>query len=129
MNALEFVEVPEFTRDLQRVADEESLRALQLELLRHPAKGDLIQGTGGLRKVRMKLPGRGKSGGARVIYLHLARVEKVILLFIYTKARQSDLTPDQRRRLRLLAEQIEQAYAPQHKDRHCIRRGRTHPPT
>ena len=117
MNAQEFVEVPEFTRDLLRVADEESLRVLQLELLRNPTKGDLIQGTGGLRKVRMKLPGRGKSGGARVIYLPLPRAETVILLFIYTKARQSDLTPDQRRRLRFLAEQIHQAYAPKKQDR------------
>lgn len=111
MKALEFVEVPEFTRDLHRVASDEDLRALQLELLRHPARGDVMPGTGGLRKVRMKLPGRGKSGGARVIYLHLPAVEKIVFLFIYTKASQSDLTPDQRRRLRLLAEAIETAYA------------------
>lgn len=63
----------------------------------------------------MKLPGRGKSAGARVIYLHLPRVEKVILLFLYTKSRQSDLSADQRFRLRLLARQIEQAYAAQNK--------------
>jgi len=111
MRALEFVEVPEFTRDLRRVGDDQTLQALQLELLRDPAKGELMRGTGGLRKVRLKLPGRGKSGGARVIYLHLPRAEKVIFLFVYTKARQSDLTPDQRSRLRRLAAQIEQAYA------------------
>lgn len=116
MRALEFVEVPEFTRDWQRLADEESLRRLQLELLRNPAKGDVIQSAGGLRKVRMKLPGRGKSGGARVIYLHLPRAETVVLLFIYTKGRQADLTSDQRHRLRLLAEQIERAYASQDHD-------------
>ena len=63
------MEVPEFTRDLHRIASDEELRTLQLELLRNPTKGDVMQGNGGLRKVRMKLPGRGKSGGARVIYL------------------------------------------------------------
>ena len=61
MRALEFVEVPEFTRDLHRVGDDQTLQALQLELLRDPAKGDLMRGTGGLRKVRLKLPGRGKT--------------------------------------------------------------------
>ncbi|HEU5069836.1 MAG TPA: hypothetical protein VFV96_05395 [Verrucomicrobiae bacterium] len=50
-----------------------------------------------------------------MIYLHLPRVEKVILLFLYTKSRQSDLSADQRFRLRLLARQIEQAYAAQNK--------------
>jgi len=111
MKALEFVEVPEFTRDLQRVASDDDLRALQLELLRDPVKGDVMQGTGGLRKVRMKLPGRGKSGGARVIYLHLPGAEKIVFLFLYTKASQGDLSSEQRRRLRLLAQTIENAYA------------------
>lgn len=113
MRALEFVEVPEFTRDLHRIADDEALRALQLELLHNPNKGDVIRDSGGLRKVRMKLPGRGKSAGARVIYLHLPHVEKLVFLFLYTKSRQSDLTADQRHRLRLLSEQIEKAYAAQ----------------
>lgn len=116
VRALEFVAAPEFTRDWQRVADEESPRRPQLELPRNAAKGDVIQGAGGLRNVRMKLPGRGKPGGARVIYLHLPRVATVVLLFIYTKARQADPTSDQRRRLRLLAEPIESAYAHQNHD-------------
>lgn len=110
MNGLEFVELPEFTRDLHRLADDEALRALQLELLHHPVAGDVIVGAGGLRKVRMKLPGRGKSGGARVIYLHLPRAGKIVFLFIYTKSSQQDLTPDQRRRLCRLAEMVRTAY-------------------
>lgn len=111
MKALEFIELPEFTRDLHRVADDEALRVLQLELLRNPLKGDVMVGAGGLRKVRMKLPGRGKSASARVIYLHLPRLEKIILLFIYTKANQADLTLEQRRRLSRLVETIKAAVA------------------
>src|SRR6266852_1400584 len=99
MNGLEFVELPEFTRDLHRLTDDEALRVLQIELLRNPTRGDVIAGTGGLRKVRMRLPGRGKSGGARVIYLLLPQASKVVFLFIYTKSKQEDLSQEQRRRL------------------------------
>jgi hypothetical protein len=110
MDALEFVELPEFTRDLHRVAGDEALRALQLELLRNPNAGDVMVGLGGLRKVRMKLPGRGKSGGARVIYLHLPQSGKIVFLFLYTKAKQEDVSPDQRRRLCRLADIVRSAY-------------------
>ena len=110
MNGLEFVELPEFTRDFHRLTDDEALRALQLELLSNPTAGDVIVGTGGLRKVRMKLPGRGKSGGARVIYLHLPRAGKIVFLFIYTKSSQQDLKPDQRRQLSRLAQIVKDAY-------------------
>ena len=54
------------------VSDEE-YRRFQNELIEDPERGDLIQGTGGFRKARMRLAGGGKSGGARVIYLYLAR--------------------------------------------------------
>ncbi len=110
MNGLEFVELPEFTRDLHRLTDDEALRVLQLELLRSPTQGNVIAGTGGLRKVRMRLPGRGKSGGARVIYLHLPQAGTVVFLFIYTKSKQADLSPDQRRQLCRLAEIVKAAY-------------------
>lgn len=67
------VELEAFTRELLRVADEEVLREFQLALAARPEAGDLIRHSGGLRKARMKLSGRGKSGGARVIDLWLPR--------------------------------------------------------
>jgi hypothetical protein len=72
----------------------------QTELLRRPDKADVIQHSGGLRKARMRLPGRGKSGGARVIYLHLPSHEAIVLFYVYTKARSEDLSQDQLKRLR-----------------------------
>ena len=63
-------------------------------------RGDLIQGTGGFRKIRMKLPGRGKSAGARVVYFHLKDRGAVFLFLLYTKSGQSDLTAEQKAALR-----------------------------
>lgn len=65
-----FIEVEEFTRNLRDLnVPEEVYRLFQIELLLNPEKGEVIQGTGGLRKVRMRLPGHGKSGSARVLYV------------------------------------------------------------
>src|SRR5437899_12857786 len=61
-----FVELEAFTEEVLRVADEETLRQFEAELAANPEAGDLIRHSGGLRKARMKLPGRGKSAGARV---------------------------------------------------------------
>ncbi len=62
--------------------------------------GDVIQGTGGLRKVRWPVPGRGKSGGVRVIYFHVAANARVRLLLIYRKGVKDDLTPAEKKTLR-----------------------------
>lgn len=95
-----FVESSKFTEQIARLEAEEPLRALENELLADPERGDLIQGTGGFRKIRMKMPGRGKSGGARVVYSHLKERAVIFLFFLYTKSRQSDLTADQKAVLR-----------------------------
>ena len=58
-----FVELEAFTEEMLRVADEETLRQFEAELAARPEAGDLIRHSGGLRKARMKLPGRGKSSG------------------------------------------------------------------
>lgn len=66
-----FVELESFTEEVLCTADEETLRQFEVELAANPEAGDLIRHSGGLRKARMKLPGRGRSSGARVIYLWL----------------------------------------------------------
>ena len=105
-----FVELEAFTRELLRVADEEVLREFQLELAAHPEAGDLIRQSGGLRKARMKLPGRGKSGGARVIYLWLPRARRFIFFMLYTKSAKADIAPEHLARLRSAVEMIKQQY-------------------
>jgi hypothetical protein len=89
------VETPTFTRLIREVLDEESYRLLQLELAADPGKGALIPGTGGVRKVRWAASGRGKSGGARVIYYWAKSREVVLMLAAYAKNDQVNLTPAQ----------------------------------
>jgi hypothetical protein len=74
MGMLEFVEAPVFTRLLAGYLTDDEYRELQLHLARDPAAGDVIQGSGGLRKVRWadRRRGQGKRGGLRVIYYHFA---------------------------------------------------------
>lgn len=60
------------------------------------AFGDVIEGTGGARKMRIQLSGRGKSGGARVIYVDVLEQEHLYLLFAYPKNVQENLTPSQK---------------------------------
>ena len=64
---LAFIETKTFTRKLFKVWDEKSYLEFQDLLLASPASGDLIQGGDGIRKIRQRLSGRGKSGGVRVI--------------------------------------------------------------
>lgn len=103
---LAFVETSAFTRRITEQRLEEDLRELQQELLRNPEKGALDPGTGGLRKVRMRLraTGRGKSAGARVHYLYLPSDKIIYLIFLYSKGEQATLTPDQKKQLRLVAD-------------------------
>ena len=77
---------------------------LQLELVRDPEAGHVIPGTGGLRKLRWAASGRGKRGGARIIYFWHPKSQHALMLFAYPKNERSDLTPAQRRTLRKLVE-------------------------
>ena len=105
---LQFVETTQFTRRIAESRWEEDLRVLQLELLQNPEKGPVEVGTGGLRKVRMKLneSGKGKSSGARVHYLYLPHRAVIYLLFAYPKSEQAVLTVQQTKALRPLIEQF-----------------------
>lgn len=85
---------------------DEDLKMLEKILLDNPEQGDLIQGTGGARKLRIQLEGRGKRGGARVVYIDILKKERLYLLFAYPKNVQADLTPDQKKQLKLLIEAI-----------------------
>ena len=82
------------------VADEETLRQFEAGPAARPETGDLIRHSGGLRKARMKLPGRGRSSGARVIYLWLPEARRFVLFMLCTKARQTDIAPALLARLR-----------------------------
>ena len=69
-------------------------------LAKAPKKGSVIQDTGGLRKVRIARPGRGKRGGTRVIYYYHNEDKPILLLLIYAKAKQENLTDAQKAQLK-----------------------------
>ena len=98
-----FIELPAFTS--QHLFDDTALNALQLSLLANPHAGDLIPAGRGLRKLRAALPGRGKRGGARVIYYWLAKNSVCYLVYAYAKNRQDNLTPSQTRELAALMQE------------------------
>ncbi len=65
-----FIETSVFTRRVKELIDEDAYTALQNVLVVNPSAGDVIEGTGGVRKIRVAAKGHGKRGGARVIYYH-----------------------------------------------------------
>lgn len=94
-----FVELPIFIRCAAELFSDEDISELQNTLLENPSAGDLIPGGRGLRKLRVPLPGRGKRGGARVIYYYWSSKERCYLIYAYAKNVSTNLTPDQLRRL------------------------------
>jgi hypothetical protein len=93
-----FVELPPFERLRTSYLDDESYFALQNELMQNPLSGDVIEGAGGLRKLRRPDPrrGKGKRGGLRVIYYWWLDGEQFWLFTVYDKDQADDLTPEQR---------------------------------
>lgn len=94
-----------FTRAVTRLLSDESYRKFQTALLADSEVGDRIQGSGGLRKVRWGGEGRGKRGGVRVIYMWIEKRELLLMLLMYSKNEQGDLTPEQLRVLKKVVEQ------------------------
>jgi len=84
---------------------EEDYRNLQNELILYPEKGKIIRGSGGLRKIRWSIPGRGKSGGVRVIYYLVTERKTILMLFIFGKNEQANLTQKQLNILKFLVKE------------------------
>ena len=94
-----------FTKQVDKLLDAESHRLLQLRLVQDPTAGALIQGTGGLRKIRWQGSGRGKRGGVRAIYYWATDDGQILMLLIYPKSEQDDLTADQKKVLAALVKE------------------------
>lgn len=102
-----FVELPAFERLRSEYLDDEAYRELQLSLMANPEAGAVIEGTGGLRKLRRPDPrrGKGKRGGLRVIYYWWNGDNQFWLFTVYDKDEADDLTANQRKILRELLKQ------------------------
>jgi len=105
------VETPAFLHDAQALDIPNSERlAIVMWIAAHPDAGNVIEGTGGARKVRFAGEGKGKSGGYRVISFFSGTDVPVFLLNIFAKNEKSDLTPGERRTLKNILADIVKVY-------------------
>ena len=102
------IETATFTRQVKSLFSDDEYRKLQNELLARPDAGDLIPGSGGLRKIRWKGSGRGKRGGTRIIYYWFVQHHTVLMLLLYPKSKQDDLTSQQ---LKILQQLVEREFS------------------
>jgi len=101
------IETSVFTRQVRSLLADDEYRLLQSALVEKPDLGALIPGSGGLRKIRWTIRGRGKRGGVRVIYYWASAQDRLLMLLIYAKSEQDDLTPEQ---LEVLKRIVEEEY-------------------
>ena len=93
-----FIEVPIFIKKWKELGlTDENLRELQNILLENPKAGKIIQGTGGLRKIRIPMEEKGTRGGARVLYVDIELKESIYFVNVYSKNEKEDLTEDEKK--------------------------------
>ena len=100
---MEFVRFPTFEKSAAGLLSEADILELEMQLVVRPDAGDLIPGGRGLRKLRRPAKGRGKRGGARVIYYHVVSEHLILLILAYAKNEQEDLD---RRQLQIVAQLV-----------------------
>ena len=104
-----FIEVPMFTKKWKELGlTDEALRELQNVLLNDPKTGDVIQGTGGLRKIRIPMTNKGKSGGSRVIYVDIEIKEIIYFINVYTKNEKEDLTEEEKKAFKAIVKKMKE---------------------
>jgi mRNA-degrading endonuclease RelE of RelBE toxin-antitoxin system len=110
LKSLTFIEQPVFTRLLAELVEDDAYRKFQNELAANPEKGPVVKGSGGLRKVRLALPGRGKSGGARVLYLWFPRHQTIVFYFVYTKGEMENVPAAQMKAVKHEVQRIKKTF-------------------
>jgi len=107
---LTVVETPGFLSAARKLLSDDERALLVSYLAAEPHAGDLVQGTGGVRKLRWALEGRGKSGGARVIYFYHDKGIPLFLLTAYAKNAKANISPAERNAMKVLTAQLVKAF-------------------
>jgi mRNA-degrading endonuclease RelE of RelBE toxin-antitoxin system len=100
-----FIETTLFTKYVQEYFDDEKYSHFQNFLMENPDAGDVIKGTGGLRKIRWSAKGKGKRGGVRIIYYWFSSKQRIYLLTVYGKNEVSDLTAHEKQLLQKIVKE------------------------
>jgi len=101
-----FIETSVFTKQVKDILDDNSYHKLQVEIMLNPRAGNVIRGTGGLRKLRWFAPGSGKQGGTRIIYYYQDKEATVYMLLAYRKNRKEALTAQEKQQLAQLVKEV-----------------------
>ncbi len=104
------VELPEFIRRSDKLLTHTEKSSIINYLALHPASGAVMQGTGGIRKLRWSAQGRGKSGGVRVIYYYHNKTVPLFLLTVFGKGEKANLTKQERNDLAAITTLIVKNY-------------------
>lgn len=103
-----FVMLPEFDKNWASMGlNDNDLRRLQEDLLFNPEKGDIMQGTGGLRKLRFAFEGQGKSGSVRVCYVDFVIYKSIYLITAYPKSEKENLSKSERNSIAKMIKALE----------------------
>lgn len=103
------LQLPKFKAEATELIGADGIEALAVHLINRPEAGNLIPGSGGVRKMRWAAKGKGKRGGARIIYLYVVIAARIYLLRCYSKNAKTDLTPDEKKKLRQIAAHLKGA--------------------
>ena len=101
---MQFIETSIFTRQVTALLTDDEYSQLQVALSAHPDVGAVIPHSGGLRKIRWSMSGRGKRGGGSAIYYWVVAKDQILMLFMYPKSEKDNLTPQQLKALREIVE-------------------------
>lgn len=103
---IQVFQLPKFRTEANKLLGTEGIEELCEFLVERPECGDLIPGSGGIRKMRWAAKGKGKRGGARVVYLYVQVASRIYLLSCYSKNMKTDLTQEDKKRLRQIAAEL-----------------------
>jgi mRNA-degrading endonuclease RelE of RelBE toxin-antitoxin system len=104
---MEFIETTGFSKLLENYLNHTQFNLLQLYLINFPDAGDVIRGSGGVRKLRRGLPGQGRRGGLRVVYYWISKDEQILFLTVYRKTEAADLSQEAIREMRKLVKSLD----------------------
>jgi hypothetical protein len=97
------LQLPKFKAEATELIGADGIEAVAVYLINHPNAGDVIPGAGGARKLRWAAKGKGKRGGARIIYLYVVIAARIYLLRCYAKNVRTDVTADEKKELRQIS--------------------------
>ncbi|MCA8863709.1 MULTISPECIES: type II toxin-antitoxin system RelE/ParE family toxin [unclassified Halomonas] len=104
------VELPEFIKRASSLLKAEEKMSIVNYLAFHPQAGDIVQGTGGIRKLRWSAQGKGKSGGVRVIYYYHNGSVPLFLLTVFGKGEKANISKSERNELSKLTNLLLERY-------------------